>query len=144
MSRLEDSIQAALDSDEQLRITRAVATAGSGAGRTRGGLIFGIGGQAMADGGSDRYGSIRLDRRTNLLAITDRRVILGHTKLGKFSQIFTEVPRSDVASITGQKAKLAIGKLTVSLTTGQQVVLDLKSDRDLDEFLTNATTALQP
>lgn len=144
MGRLEDSIQAALDPGEHLRVSRAVATAGSGAGRTRGGLIFGLGGQTLADAGSDRHGSVRVDRRTNILAITDRRVILGQTKLGKFSAILSEVPRSDVVSITGQKAKLAIGKLTLTLATDQQVVLDLSSDRDLDHFLAEAASALQP
>lgn len=125
-------------------MSRAVATAGSGAGRTRGGLIFGLGGQTLADAGSDYHGSLRVDRRTNLLAITDRRVILGQTKLGKFHGILSEIPRSDVAAITGQKAKLAIGKLTLTLTSGKQVVLDLSSDRDLDGFLASATMALQP
>ncbi len=143
MKRLESSIQAALDPGEQLRVARAVATAGSGAGRTRGGVLFGLGGQALADAGSDHHGSIRLDRRTNILAITDRRVILGRTKLGQLDQVLTEVPRSDVASITGEKAKLAIGKLTVTLRNGERLVLDLASDRGLDGFLADARAALE-
>lgn len=144
MTRLEDSIQAALDPGEQLRATRAVATAGSGAGWTRGGVLLGVGGQLLADAGSDHHGSGRLDRRTNLLAITDRRVVLGQTKLGTFRRVLHEVPRSEVTSITGQKAKLAIGKLTLTLRGGERLVLDLSSDRGLDAFLADAAAALQP
>lgn len=144
MARLEESIREAFDVGEQLRVVRAVATAGSGAGRSRRGLLFGFGGQTLADAGSDWHGSIRLDRRTNILVITDRRVILGETKLGRFSAVLTEVPRSLVASITGQKAKLAIGKLVLTLATGEQMVLDLASDRGLDRFLADANGALQP
>lgn len=144
VGKLNDSIQASLNPGETLRVSRAVATAGSGAGWTREGLILGVGGQSLADAGSDRHGSIRLDRRTNLLAITDQRVILGRTQFGKFKQILTDVPRAAVSAVSGEKAKLAIGKLTLHLTTGEQVVLDLASDRHLDEFLADAELALQP
>ena len=142
MARIDTAVQAILDPGERLMASRAVATAGSIASRSGGGFLFGIGGQMFADLGSDAHGSIRLDRRTNLLVITGRRVVLAQTRLGRVVEVFAMIPRDEVASIEGQKAKVAIGKLSLRLSSGEEIVLDLVSDRRLDEFLAEANAAL--
>ncbi len=114
---------------------RSVAPSGSlGAGMALGGGVALIR-RPSAPGGAIDPSDL------NLLVITDRRVLVGKSRLGKLVKVLLEVPVAEVTSIEAVKARVAFGKVRLHFRNGEAVELDLKSDRDLDGFVAAASPA---
>lgn len=114
---------------------RAVAPSGSlGAGMAMGAGVAVIR-RPSAPGGAIDSSDL------NLLVVTDRRVLVGKSRLGKLVKVLLEVPVSEVTSMEAVKARVAFGKVRLNFRNGEVVELDLKSDRDLDQFVDAASPA---
>ncbi len=122
MGRMEDSIAAHLFPGERLVATRGVAPAGA--------LGHGLISSMVA---SDGVKASDL----SLLAITDHRVLFCKTRRGKVVAVLRAVPNDHIGAMEAERAKVAFGKLRLHLRDGGTVELDLRSDRDLEAFLTS-------
>ena len=81
-------------------------------------------------------------RKVGLVVFTERRLLLVEvSRLGRPKAVVAEFPLADVEAVRATKAKLAFGKLEIEVRRGL-LSFDLRSDRRLDEFLTDVTRAL--
>jgi hypothetical protein len=117
------------------------------------GLAFGVAGVAVASAMQRRKESQRSElehevanripkKTAYLLLTTENLWCLSVNALSKPKEVLGAVARRDIAGFEGKKAKIAVGKLTVHFSDGTSTVLDLKSDRKLNEFLDAANAAV--
>lgn len=83
-------------------------------------------------------------RKVGLVVFTELRLLLVElSRLGRPKAVVAEFPLADVEAVRATKAQLALGKLEIEVRRGL-LSFDLRSDRHLDEFLTDVTGVVRP
>jgi hypothetical protein len=143
--RLLRAVAGFLGEQERIVAARRVAPAGELGGRlgeAAGGAVGGILG-AGAVHGLRRAPTGELTK-VGVVAVTNQRLLLiAVNRLGKPSQVLASVELPEVRALRAERARVAFGKLYIDMTD-DSLAFDLRSDRDIDCFITAVMEVLPP